>query len=469
MEKSIGSTQKHKFKMPHAYVIIFILLIAMSLLTYVVPAGSYDRYKDEATGRTIVDANSFTYAKESTPVSPLQIVKMVVDGIEKNAILIFSIMIISGSLEIILSTGMFHAFCGKLSRVCATSGKEILFLPGIMLIFTFLGLTQSTDKFIAFAPIGVMLAVTLGYDAIVGIAIVLLGVGISFSAGPLHTTTALAQQLSGLKLYSGIGMRMIATVVFYIVTVLYVGMYAKKIKEDPTKSYLYNVDGVMGFHPEEAEAQINNRHFIVFAIFVAGIAVLMWGCMKKSWSFHETSILFIWVGIIAGLSYGIRPSQMCKSFIKGAGGAAGAALVVGLGASVSLILSGAGIIDTVVHSLSGGLNSVPGILKAPVMFLANIVINFFIPSGSGQAAVVMPIMAPLSDVIGVSRQTDVMTYKLGDGLCNYVLPHAAALMGFLGVTGVPYDKWMKFMWKLFLIWLAVGIIICGVCQVINYI
>ena len=146
----------------------------------------------------------------------------------------------------------------------------------------------------------------------------------------------------------------------------------------------------------------------------------------------------------------------------------GSALVVGLGAAVSLVLTSAGIIDTVVMNLSNLLNYIPLILKAPAMFLVNIVINFFIPSGNGQAAVVMPIMAPMSDVIGISRQNAVYCFKLGDGLCNYILPHASALMGFLGVTGVPYDKWMKFMWKLFLIWALTSCVMIGIAQAIHF-
>ena len=289
---------------------------------------------------------------------------------------------------------MFHAFCNKLSRACAKSGKEILFIPAITLIFTLIDLTQSTDKFIAFGPIGVMLAVTLGYDAIVGIAIVLLGVGVGFSVGALHTTTAVAQQISGLDLYSGITVRLVVTVIFYILTMVYICRYASRIKKDPSKSCLYKVEGVMNFDPSESEIQIVWKHFLVLAIFVAGLGILMWGCLKKGWSFQETSILFLWVGILSGLVYGIKPSQICKTFIKGCGGATGAALVVGFGAAVSLVLNTAGVIDTVVMGLAQALNVVPKFLRGPAMFLANVIINFFIPSGNGEAAMVMPIMAP---------------------------------------------------------------------------
>ncbi len=461
-----NQTKKIKFQIPHAYVIIFLLLIFVSLMTYVIPAGSYERYEDPATGTELVEPGTYQQT-EASPVSPLEIPTMVVDSMTNNAELIFSIIIISGALEIILGTGMFHAFCNKLSKVCA-GGKEKFFIPLIMLVFTILGLTQSTDKFIGFAPIGVMLALTLGYDAIVGIAMVLLGVGISFSAGPLHATTAVAQEIAGLPLYSGMGFRIVTTVILYIVTVFYTVRYAMRIKQDPTKSYLHGVTGILEFDPKDAEVSLCKRHYAILAIFIVGIAVLMYGCKTWNWGMAETSVLFIWLGIICGIVYGTGPSKICKLFIKGANASTGAALVVGLGAAVSLVLTSAGIIDTVVMNLSNLLNYMPLILKAPAMFLVNIVINFFIPSGNGQAAVVMPIMAPMSDVIGISRQNAVYCFKLGDGLCNYILPHASALMGFLGVTGVPYDKWMKFMWKLFCIWLAVGIVLSMIATVMNY-
>lgn len=466
-EQHVKESWIKRFKMPHAYVIITILLIVISLLTYVIPAGSYERIEDAATGRTIVDPASYEYT-EANPVSLLKIPSLIVKSIGNQNVLIFSIIIIAGSLEIILGTGMFHAFCNKLSQFSSKKGREKYFIPSIVLIFTILGLTQSTDKFIGFAPIGVMLALALGYDAIVGIAMILLGVGISFSVGPMHTTTALAQEIAGLPLYSGLWFRLILTVIFYIVTVWYISNYAKKIKLDPTKSHVYGLEDVISFDPSEANIEVDKKHYGVLAIFTIAIGLLMYGCIKHGWGFGETSILFIWTSVICGLFYGLGPSQISKLFIKGANGATGAALVVGLGATVSLILNSAGVIDTVVMSMAGVLSKFPHFLMGPLMYVTNTIINFFIPSGMGQAAVVMPILAPLSDVVGVTRQTAVLSYKLGDGLSNYIFPHAAALMGFLGVTGIPYDKWMKFMAKLMVIWFVISFIACGVANIIGY-
>lgn len=460
---------KKKFKMPHSYVIIFILLLLMCVLTYIIPSGTYARYEDEALGRTVVDPNNFTSTGETNPVSPLKIPLIAFNGFLNQATLIFAVIVIAGAMEIIITTGMFQAFCHKLAVFCSIKGREKLFIPIVMTVFVLLGLTQSTDKFIGMAAIGVMLAVSVGYDAITGIAVVLLGVGIGFSAGAIHATTAVAQEIAGLELYSGMWLRIVATVLLYIVTVIYTSRYAARVKADPTRSYLYQVEGVMQFEQEDTGIVVKKRHYAILAVFVGGIALLMYGCKNWKWSFTETAVLFVWVGLICGLIWGMTPSEICKAFIKGANATTGAALMVGLGASVSLILSEAGIIDTMVHGLCSMLGGMPQILKGPMMYIFNTLVNFLIPSGNGQAAVVMPILTPMSDVIGLSRQTTVLAFKLGDGLSNYVLPHAAALMGFLGVTGIPYDKWMKFMGKLFLIQAGVSIVLCAVAGVIGYV
>ena len=195
--------EKKKFKMPHSYVIIFMLLIFVSIMTYLIPAHEYDREKNEA-GNTTVIVESY-HEVEGEPVPVWKIPNFVMKGLSKQADIIFPLIVIAGCLEVILSTGMFHAYCGKMAMKC--KGKEKIFIPAILLIFAFIGITQSTNKFIGFAPLGVMLAATLGYDAIVGVAIVLLGVGIGFSTGILAPTTAVAQDLAELPAYSGMKFR----------------------------------------------------------------------------------------------------------------------------------------------------------------------------------------------------------------------------------------------------------------------
>ncbi|BDR68205.1 hypothetical protein K144312032_24330 [Clostridium tetani] len=456
--------KKKSFKMPHSYVIIFMILILASLMTYVIPAGEYGRYKNEL-GKMVVDGSVFNFIKQS-PVPIWDIPLHIVKSLNKQSEIIFALLVIGGSLEVIISTGMFHAFCNKLSK--ASAGKEKLFIPAFVLLFAVIGITQSTNKFIGFAPLGVMLAITLGYDAIVGVAIVLLGIGVGFSTGILAPTTAVAQQIAGLPAYSGMGLRIISFVVFYIITTIYILRYGEKVRKDPTKSVVYGSEGLKEFNLKDVEIEIKKKHYAVLAVVLVSFGVLMYGCIKFGWGLTENAVLFMWMAILGGFVYGYCASDIAKNFVKGSKAMVSAALVVGLGATVATILNEGKILDTVVKDLSILFDIFPNILKAPIMFIMNIIINFFVTSGNGQAAIVMPVMIPLADLAGISRQSTVLAFKLGDGFSNYILPHASALMGFLGATGITYDKWMKFMGKLFGWWILTGSIILIIGTLINY-
>ncbi|AAO36930.1 hypothetical protein K144313037_22250 [Clostridium tetani] len=456
--------KKKSFKMPHSYVIIFMILILASLMTYVIPAGEYGRYKNEL-GKMVVDGSVFNFIKQS-PVPIWDIPLHIVKSLNKQSEIIFALLVIGGSLEVIISTGMFHAFCNKLSK--ASAGKEKLFIPAFVLLFAVIGITQSTNKFIGFAPLGVMLAITLGYDAIVGVAIVLLGIGVGFSTGILAPTTAVAQQIAGLPAYSGMGLRIVSFVVFYIITTIYILRYGEKVRKDPTKSVVYGSEGLKEFNLKDVEIEIKKKHYAVLAVVLVSFGVLMYGCIKFGWGLTENAVLFMWMAILGGFVYGYCASDIAKNFVKGSKAMVSAALVVGLGATVATILNEGKILDTVVKDLSILFDIFPNILKAPIMFIMNIIINFFVTSGNGQAAIVMPVMIPLADLAGISRQSTVLAFKLGDGFSNYILPHASALMGFLGATGITYDKWMKFMGKLFGWWILTGSIILIIGTLINY-
>lgn len=455
---------KKTFKMPHSFVIVFMLLIAVSIMTYLIPANEYDREKTAAGNTTVIVESYHPTEGEAVPV--WKIPNYIMKGLTKQADIIFPLLVIGGSLEVILATGMFHAYCGMMARKC--KGKEKLFIPAILLIFALIGITQSTNKFIGFAPLGVMLAATLGYDAIVGVAIVLLGVGIGFSTGVLAPTTAVAQDIAELPAYSGIGLRIVSFVLFYLLTAAYIVWYGEKCKKDPTKSVIYGVEGVNNFDLSGTQVPIDKKHPLVLLVFLASFGVLMYGCVTWEWGMVETAVCLFWMAFIGGLVYGYNPSKIASIFIKGAKGMTPTALIVGLGATVALILSSAKVLDTVVYGLGNMLSLFPNFLKPPVMLLMNVVVNGFVTSGTGQAAVVMPVMAPLADVAGITRQTAVLAYKFGDGFCNYVVPHASSLMGFLGATGIAYDKWMKFMGKLFGLWMLLGSAILIVAYVIQY-
>lgn len=456
--------KKKGFKVPHSYVIIIMLLIFVCALTYIIPAGEYDRFETES-GITMVDGDTFHYV-DSNPVPIWKIPNLIMVGLSKQANIIFPLLVIGGSFEVVLSTGMFHAYSSKLAR--KMGGKEKFFIPVITLLFALIGITQSTNKFIGFAPLGAMIAASLGFDSVVGVAMILLGVGIGFSTGILAPTTALAQEMAGLPAYSGIGLRIVSFLLFYLVTTLYIMRYAEKTKKDKTKSVLYGIEGVTDYDLTSTEVEVNSKHKFVLLAVVVFFGILMYGAVTFSWGLVETAVCLFWMAFVVGLIYGYNPSKIASEFVKGAKGMTSAAFIVGLGATVAVILTEGKVLDTVVMNLAQGLNSFPNAVRPPIMLLINIIVNGFVTSGTGQAAVVMPVLVPVADLSGITRQTAVLAYKFGDGFCNYILPHASALMGFLGATGVPYDRWMKFMWKLFLIWFALGSAILMFAYFTNY-
>lgn len=456
-----------KKKVPHTLVIISMIILFATLLTWIIPAGEYNRIEN-AQGIEVIDPATFHYI-EKAPVNPLKITNIAIDGFEKSAVLIFVILFAGAAFNVITESGALQSLIGMVSR--KTKNKEIIFIPILTLIFALICTTQGVNTFIGFAPIMVMMAIALGYDSIVGAGIILLGGAVGFSTGTLNVnTTIVAQEIAGLPPYSGIGYRAFCFVVFYIVTNIYLIKYATKIKKDPTLSPVYEIDQMRSFENEDSnqfDAPLDLRKgSIIFALF-AVLGIIVYGGVKLGWGLKETGAMFMWLCVISGALAGFNPSKIAKFSVEGAKSMIGAALIIGLARTVSNILDAGKIMDTSVFFLTKSMNFVPYILRGPVMFLVNLAVNMFITSGSGQAAAIMPIFAPLADGIGLTRQVAVLAFNFGDGFCNYVLPTSTALMGILGASDIPYDKWMSFMWKLFIIWIITGSALMVGAQLIN--
>lgn len=212
---------------------------------------------------------------------------------------------------------------------------------------------------------------------------------------------------------------------------------------------------------------MNLRKILTLIALVSAMAAIVAGGVKFGWDMPETAAIFIALAIVVGVISGFDGDTISKNFLEGCKKMVSALIIIGLAQSISGIMTDGKIVDTVVYTLAGGLGQIPAILQAPAMLLANTVINVFLTSGSGQAAAVMPIIIPLADLIGMTRQTAILAFNFGDGFCNYVLPTSTALMGIIGASNIPYDRWMKFMWKLFLIWLAIGAVLVAAAQIIH--
>lgn len=457
-----------KFEFPHTLVIIIMLIIFAVALTYVVPAGKFERIKDVVTGQTIIVADKFSIIPNS-PISFLKIPLIIFDGLKKSSTIMFVVLIVGGAFNVIIKTGMFQAFTGKITKLFMN--REALIIPAFTTIFALACMTMGVNTFIGFAPVAIMLARGMGYDAIVGVCMVALGGAIGFSTGTFNPfTTGVAQALAGLPMFSGLGFRIVCFVVFLVVTNIYIIWYAKRIKKNPELSVVRELELSEGktFLAEEERIEVDKKHYLVLAIVLGLFTLLVYGGTNWHWGLEESGAIFIWMAVLGGFAYGYTPSKIAKEFISGAKGLVLGAMIIGVARSISIVLDDGKILDTAVFYLGNILASLPSTLQAIGMFIMQLVINGLITSGSGQAAVTMPIMLPVADMINMTRQTAVLAFNFGDGLSNYVLPTSSALMGFLAVANIPYDRWMKFMWKLFLIWIVTGSALIIVANTINY-
>lgn len=458
---------KKPFKMPHTFVIVGAIIAIAVVMTWIIPSGSYVRVEN-AQKIKVVDPSQFNYV-ENAPVSILQVPKFIVDAFTKNADLLWVILFSGGAFHLLTLSGALQAIIAKVAK--ALSDKLYIFIPVLTLVFALICTTQGVNIFIAFAPVMVMLALAMGLDSITGAAIILLGGAVGFSTGTLNlNTTIVAQKIAELPLYSGLEYRAICFVVFYIITNIYLIRYALKIKKNPELSPMYDLDKTNELNTGvdlDSFGKLNLRKTLIIFSLVGALSLIVYGGINLKWDMAETASVFIGLSIVVGALAGFSPSTISKHFLDGCKKMLAAAIIIGLARAIGDIMTAGKIVDTVVNALAGGLSVVPAMLQAPAMLVANTLINVVLTSGSGQASAVMPILTPLADLIGMTRQTAVLAFNFGDGFCNYILPTSTALMGIISASNIPYDRWMKFMWKMFLIWMATGAVLLVIAQTIK--
>lgn len=457
-----------KVSFPHTFVIIFVMIVIAVGLTWVVPAGTYDFVKS-ASGRKVVDPATFYYI-QSASVNPLLIPLYIIKSFSKRIDLMMVIFMAGSAFHVVTKTGALQAILAKGAK--RFSNRLEVFIPVLTLIFGLICTTQGVNTFIPFAPVMVMLAMAMGLDSITGEAIMVLGGAIGFSTGTFNMfTTVVAQDIAELPAYSGLWYRAVCFVVFYIVTNWYLIRYAKKIKKNPTMSPMFDLDQEMKAEEAtmdlDAASELTGRMLTPLVLLVIAFAVIIYGAIVLKWGMAHMAAMFLTYSVVADLMIGTPVNTVCKDILDGSKQMLGAAFIIGMATAISGIMDAGKITYTIVHATSELLSGLPPIIIAPGMVLANTLINLFLTSGSGQAVAVMPILIPLADVLGVTRQTTVLAFNFGDGFCNFILPTSTALMGTLSVTNIPYDRWMRFMWKLFLIWLVTGCVMTLIAQMIH--
>lgn len=459
--------EKKKSRVPHSYVILFSMIIIMAILTYVIPAGQFERV--DVGGRTVVDPSSYS-SVESNPATIFDVFKAVPKGLGAAQSIVFFIFIVGGSFNIITQTGAIEAGISKIA--VSLKGKEKLLIPLIVFIFSIGGGTIGmAEEAIVFVPIGIALSRALGYDAVVGMAIVSLGAAVGFTSGFMNPfTVGVAQGIAEIPLFTGIELRLVIWVASLVLVIAYIYKYANKVKANPELSIVYDLEQEEKDHVIDLSnvMEMTKKHVMVLLVFALGMILLIFGVFKYGWYITEIAAIFIAMGIIAGLVGGMDVNEIAKEFILGAKEMTTGAIVVGVARGMLVIMESGLILDSIVNGLASAITMLPKSISAVGMLIVQSFINFFIPSGSGQAATTMPIMTPLADVIGLTRQTAVLAYQFGDGISNSIIPTSGVLLANLSVAKIKYDSWVKFVWPLILLWTLMAAVFMVIATAISY-
>ena len=469
-EKRMEKTEKKKkrFETPHTLEIIACLIIIAAAATWVVPSGEFVRYEDPVSGETIVQAGSYT-SEGTNPVSLLQVPVVMYQGILEAADVIAFLLIIGGAFELVNASGAILALCRTVGK--HLKGKEIFVVPMFLALFAVFGTTMGMSNEVAvFVPIGITMALTLGLDKVTGMAMVVVGAASGFTAGLMNPfTVGIAQDIAGVPLFSGMGLRAVLLVILLVVDTAYIIAYERKIKKYPEKSILAGMPDEKDFVADKnADEKITGRQAAVLVVLFGTLGILVYGLLIYQWYFEEMAALFLVMGVICGFLAGLSPSKIATTFTTGAKGLAGSALTVGFARGIIIVLEDAMIIDTISNTVAMAVNALPAAVQSIGFFLAQTATSFVITSGSGMAAVTIPLMSPVADLIGLSRQTLVLAYQMGDGFSNLLLPTTSSLLGTLAVSRVPYGRWVKFMFPLFLLWTVLGCVVMVLAAVIGY-
>lgn len=459
--------KKKKFKVPHVYVILLTIILICGVLTYIVPAGEYNMVENEE-GREVLDPESFENV-EKTPVTPFGLLKSVPKGMVETALIIFFIFIVGGSFAVVEATGATEAGLGKVTIMMA--GKEKLIIPIIMFVFSLGGAVFGmAEETLPFIPIMVTLAIALGFDSLTGVGMVLVGAGAGFAGAFMNPfTIGVAQGIAGIPLFSGIGYRIFAYIVMYLLATSFIFWYAGRVKKNPKKSLMYEAD-----QKREDTLDLDNlmdftvRHKIVLLVVAVTIGLLVFGVVNYGWYIEQISALFLGMAIVVAIVGGLGFNGFAESLIEGMSNLAGGALVVGFARAILVVLTEGQILDTILHSTASLVSGLPSYLAALGMYIFQCFLNFIVPSGSGQAAVSIPILAPLSDLVGVTRQTAVLAYQFGDGISNIFTPTSGYFMAGLALAKVPWDKWAKWILPLILVEYIVAGVLVVIANLINF-
>ncbi|RIN41401.1 YfcC family protein [Staphylococcus simulans] len=431
-ENSKDSPSKFQLKTPHTYALLMMIIAIACVLTYIIPAGEYKRV--DKRGQTLVVPGSY-YSIEQHGVSFLDLFRAVPEGLLTGGEIVFYIFLVGGAFGIVHRTG---AFENGINQAIKTLGSSrILMIPLTMIVFSILGFS-------------------------IGLAeetIILLN----------PFTVGVAQTVAELPMFSGWGLRSIIYIFILAAAIGSVMLYARKVKRNPKKSVVYALEQEEGQSHKAIEYErFTKRQAFALSIIALTIVFNVYGIFRYEWSFNQMSANFVLAGLLAGFVSDLGMNGTFDAFIEGMKDILFGAMIVGFAKGIVVILEQGKIIDSIIHGMTTLLNDVPSSIVIIVMFIFQFFLNFFIPSGSGQALTTMPLMVPISDLLDINRQLTVLAFQYGDSISNVLFPTSAILMGALAVAKISYVQWLKFAWKLILLWVIICAIAMSIALLVGY-
>ena len=454
------------FKVPHTLVLLFSMMVFAYALTWLLPSGSFEMTTN-GQGKQVVVPGTYKVLEEQVSLPIWNLFTVIPKALGEAQGIIFFLFLIGGSLAVIRSTDAIDAMLGRVLKRFSHRPALLLFMS--MLTFM-LGSTSigMAEEYIPLVLILISLCVALKMDTVSAVGAMVIGYGIGYGTAILNPFTVLvAQGVAEVTPTSGWEYRLVLFVPFLAIGFHHLWKYANAVRQDPTNSLVHDIPEAQPPAPSDYPALTGQRIAVLVMTLVALIAMVV-GIAKYHWYFVELGAIFFVLALVTAVVAGQTFDNAAKSFTTGAAELTGTALLIGFARSIEMLLSDAQVLHTVVNGLAQPLTHLGAEFSAVGMLAIQSVLNFFIPSGSGQAYVTMPIMAPISDIVGVSRQIAVLAFQMGDGFMNMIVPSNPVLMGILGMCGIPYTRWFKFIGPLMLKLLLAGSISLVVAVLIGY-
>lgn len=469
--------RKKKLEFPRPFAVMMILVLIFTVLSYVIPSSTYEMMDVTYTAadgtestRSVVNPDAWSLSEKDLSVSFMQYMTSFIRGMEAVPDIIFCIFIVVGCFYIVSETGAITAGVGRL--IMKMGNQKILIIPIMVSVFAILGSSVGVyEEMLCFIPILTPMLIAAGYDSLLTVAIVMCGGAAGFAGATTNPfTLGVAQGISGLPIYSAMGFHVIVLVVYIAVVSLMLMLYAKRLEKNQSRSLMYEMDKV---YVENNGVDFSNlpelttRRKAILGIVTISVILLVYGVMTYGWYFEEITALFMLMGIVVTFVDGHGINWFCDTLIAGMKTIVTGALMVGFARAILVVLNDAEMLHTILHAAAGLVQKLPDYMAAVGQFVFQCLMNYIIPSGSGQATATMPLMASLSDLTDVNRQVAVQCCVIGDALSNPFTPTSGNIHAGLAMAGIPYITWVKYWWKFLAVEYAVGLILIVIADAVN--